>query len=289
MTTRARRVFSRAFVATAGLVLLILTSVTEISGQQTFAHGQNVAPAFEGWEPNADGSFNMVFGFFNRNCEEVLHIPIGPDNNIEPGGPDRGQPTRFFPRRGQFIFKIRVPSDFGKNELVWTVTAHGKTEKAYATLRPEYILDKRIIMMNENSFGQRFGEGDNQYPVLNVAGDAHRVVKVGEPLQLTAFASDDGLPPPRAGRDASKEPALVAGWLLYRGYDAHVALDPEQVDPDFRRRETCQNVPPARALPPDGKFTVTATFNEPGTYVLRALVRDRALKTTRDVTITVAR
>jgi hypothetical protein len=277
----------RALLAVVGLLVLIFTWVTGIHGQETFTHGQNVAPAFEGWERNPDGSFNMVFGFFNRNCEEVLHIPIGPDNNIEPGGPDRGQPTRFFPRRGQFIFKVRVPSDFGQNELVWTLTAHGKTEKAFATLRPEYVLDKRIIMMNENSFGQRFGEGDNQYPVVDVAGEAHRVVTVGEPVQLTALASDDGLPLPRSGRDASTEPALVAGWLLYRGNDAHVALDPEQVDPDFRRRETCQKVPPARALPPDGKFAVTATFKKPGTYVLRALVRDRALKTTRDVTVTV--
>jgi hypothetical protein len=122
-----------------------------------------------------------------------------------------------------------------------------------------------------------------------VAGGTHRAVKVGEPLQLTATASDDGLPLPRGGRDASSEPALVAGWLLYRGNDAHVTLAPEQIDPDFRRRETCQNVPPAPALPPDGKFTVTATFKEPGTFVLRALVRDRALKTTRDVTVTVAR
>ncbi len=289
MASDARRLVLRASLAITGAVLVIFMSVTEISGQQTFAHGQNIAPAFEGWETNADGSFNMLFGFFNRNCEETLYIPIGPDNNIEPGGPDRGQPTRFFPRRGKFIFKVRVPSDFGKNELVWTLAAHGKTEKAYATLRPEYILDKRIIMMNENSYGQRFGEGDNQYPVLDIEGEARRVAKVGEPLQLIAIASDDGLPLPRGGRDASKEPAVVAGWLLYRGNDTHVTLKPEQVDPDFRRRETCQNVPPARALPPDGKFTVTATFNEPGIYVLRALVRDRALKTTRDVTVTVAK
>ena len=187
----------RAFVAVAGLLALTFTGAIAISGQQQFTYGQNVAPAFEGWERNPDGSFDMAFGFFNRNCEESLHIPIGPDNNIEPGGPDQGQPTRFFPRRGKFIFKVRVPSDFGKNELVWTVTAHGKTEKAYATLRAEYVLDKRIIMMNENSFGQRFGEGDNQYPILDVAGEAHRAVKVGEPLPLSAQASDDGLPLPR--------------------------------------------------------------------------------------------
>jgi len=288
MRTGARCIYLRAFLAFGGPLVLMLASVTEISGRQGFTYGQNIAPAYEGWERNPDGSFNLVFGFFNRNCEEVLHIPVGPDNNIEPGGPDRGQPTSFFPRRGMFIFKVRVPSDFGKNELVWTLTAHGKTEKAYATLRPEYVLDKRVTMMNQSAFGQRFGEGDNQYPVLDVEGGTHRAVKVGEPLRLTAVASDDGLP--HARPDESSGPALVAGWFLYRGDDADVVFDPEQVNPDFRARDgLCRSVPPAPALLPDGKFTVTTTFKEPGTYVIRALVRDRALKTTRDVTVTVTR
>ena len=105
--------------------------------------GQNIAPAFEGWEENPDGSFNMVFGYFNRNWEEQPHVPIGPNNNIEPGGPDQGQPTHFFPRRNKFVFRVRVPKDFADKELVWTLTVHGKTEKAYGTLKPDYKLDKR--------------------------------------------------------------------------------------------------------------------------------------------------
>lgn len=278
----------RALLAIGASLVLMLASVTEISGRQAFTHGQNIAPAYEGWERNPDGSFDLVFGFFNRNCEEVLHIPVGPDNSIEPGGPDRGQPTTFFPRRGMFIFKVRVPADFGKSELVWTITAHGKTEKAYATLRPEYILDKRVTMMNLSAFGQRFGEGDNQPPVVDVEGGTHRAVKVGEPLRLTAIASDDGLP--HARPDESSGPPLLAGWSLYRGNDAAVAFDPEQTNPDFRGRDSlCQSGPPPRPLPPDGKFTVTTTFKEPGIYVVRALARDRALKTTRDVTVTVTR
>ena len=278
----------RTFLRVGGALVLLLMSVTDISGGQGYTHGQNIAPAYEGWERNPDGSFNLVFGFFNRNCEEVLHIPTGPDNSIEPGGPDRGQPTRFFPRRGLFTFKVRVPADFGKNELIWTLTANGKTERAYGTLRPEYILDKRVTMMNLSSFGQRFGEGDNQYPIVDVEGGTNRTVKVGEPLRLTAVASDDGLPHARA--DESQGPALVAAWLLYRGDDADVVFDPEQINPDFRPRDpVCQSVPPSPPLGPDGKFTVTATFKEPGTYVLRALARDRALKTNRDVTVTVTR
>jgi hypothetical protein len=280
----------RAFLAVCGSSVVVLATVTATAGQQGYTHGLNVAPAFEGWERNPDDSFDMVFGFFNRNCREVLHIPIGPGNSIEPGGPDRGQPTSLLPGRGKFIFRVRVAPDFGKNELVWTLTAHGKTEKAYATLRQEYILDKRIIMMNEASYGQRFGEGDNQYPVLNVDGDTRRV-KVGEPLPLSASASDDGLPHPRKDRNSTSGPALVAGWFLYRGSLEQVTFDREHVNPDFRTRDTrcpgASPAPEAPALPPSGTFTVTPTFKEPGTYVLRALVRDRALKTTRDVTVTV--
>ena len=73
--------------------------------------GQEVVPAYEGWEKNADGSFDLVFGTMNRNWEEALDIPIGPNNNVEPGGPDQGQPTHFLPRRNRFLFRIRVPAD----------------------------------------------------------------------------------------------------------------------------------------------------------------------------------
>jgi hypothetical protein len=89
---------------------------------QTYSRGQNASPAFEGWEANADGSFNFVFGYMNRNWEEELNVPVGPDNNIEPGGPDRGQPTRFLPRRNRFVFRVRVPKDWGDKELIWTLT-----------------------------------------------------------------------------------------------------------------------------------------------------------------------
>ena len=71
-----------------------------------YSRGQNASPAFEGWEKNADGSFNFLFGYMNRNWEEEIDVPIGPDNSIEPGGPDQGQPTRLLPRRNRFIFRV---------------------------------------------------------------------------------------------------------------------------------------------------------------------------------------
>ena len=72
--------------------------------QTKFSSGQDVQPVFEGWLRNADGTFTMVFGYFNRNWEEELAIPAGPDNKLEPGDPDRGQPTYFLPRRQQCSF-----------------------------------------------------------------------------------------------------------------------------------------------------------------------------------------
>ena len=297
MRTGARRLRAGASIAVAVAAMLTCTLVTPAAGQQAFSYGQNIAPVFEGWEPNPDGSFNMVFGFFNRNCEEVLHIPIGPDNTMEPGWPDRGQPTRFFPRRGKFTFRVRVPKNFGTNELVWTLTAHGKTEQAYATLRPGYVLDKRITMMNEGGFGQRAGESDSLHPMLRVEGDTQRTVTVGVPLRLTAVASDDGLPKPRKGQEHSDATGLMLAWLVYRGDDTHVTFDPEQFNPNLRGRynaiSMCRNRRPTpewakTPLPADGKVTVRATFNEPGTYVLRAMAHDGGLKTTREITVEVS-
>ena len=76
------------------------------------ASGQGVAPVYEGFDINPDGSFNMWFGYMNRNYEEAVDIPVGADNTFEPGG-DRGQPTHFTPRRHKDVFKVTVPKDFG--------------------------------------------------------------------------------------------------------------------------------------------------------------------------------
>jgi hypothetical protein len=103
-----------------------------------FNSGQNIAPVFEGWCRNSDGSFTMAFGYLNRNWVEEIHVPIGPDNNLEPGGPDRGQPTYFYTRIRRYAFVATVPKDWGKKELVWTLTVQGKTQRAVGWLQPEW-------------------------------------------------------------------------------------------------------------------------------------------------------
>ena len=46
------------------------------NAQVHYASGQDVVPVFEGWERNADGSFNMVFGYMNRNYEEQIDLRV---------------------------------------------------------------------------------------------------------------------------------------------------------------------------------------------------------------------
>ena len=95
-------------------VAIALVFVSFTLAQIRYSSGQNIAPVYEGWERNPDCSFNMVFGYMNRNYEEQVEVPIGPENVMEPGGPDQGQPTHFYPRRQEFVFKVNVPNNWGK-------------------------------------------------------------------------------------------------------------------------------------------------------------------------------
>src|SRR5206468_2165957 len=103
--------------------------------------GQSITPSFEGWFQNPDGTFSMSFGYLNRNFKEELDIPVGPNNKIEPGPDDQGQPTHFNTRRHTGVFTVIVPKDFGTKKLTWTITAHGQTISIPGHLRPEWKID----------------------------------------------------------------------------------------------------------------------------------------------------
>ena len=290
-------------------ILLSLLIALGAGWQESFSRGQNIAPAYEGWERNADGSFNLVFGYFNRNWDEEIDVPIGPMNSFEaapPGGRegiDQGQPTHFLPRRNRFVFKIRVPSDFGEREIVWTLTTHGKTERAYASLRPDYFIDDAVIMANNGAAGMGGSNPTlkgNKPPVLKVDGETTRHVKIGQPIALTAVATDDGIPRPRrmppmvAGRatrfTVDSATGLRLSWFVYRGKGS-VVFDPVQTKVWEDTRDNA-NSPWSYGwrtprVPPEGKWNVSATFREPGTYVLRCLAHDGGLMTSQDVTFVV--
>jgi len=291
-----------------GVVSLAASGVMSGQGQpyfsqQTLPRGQNIAPAFEGWEANPDGTFNMVFGYFNRNWEEQPHVPIGPDNTIDPGGPDQGQPTLFFPIRNKFVFRVRVPKDFGKKELVWTLTSNGKTERAYATLKDDYRLDPRVLQTNTHMRLAVLGYPEfdkdmeaNVAPIVKLEGDTRRTVKVGEPLSLSAFVTDDGrlkaqAAPPGVDSDTTALGLRVA-WFVYRGPGDKVTFDPPQFKvyqdkkPGGNSPFTPRWMPPP--VPADHKYPVKVIFGTPGAYVVRVLAHDGGLDTAADVTVNVA-
>ena len=286
-------------------LLLFLTALQDSSAQQSFATGQNIAPAYEGWERNADGSFSLVFGYMNRNWEEEIDVPIGLDNVIAPGSPDQGQPTHFFPRRSRFVFRIRVPADFGDKELVWTLTSNGQTERAYATLRPDYFIDKLVIQANFGAGGPAGSTPElpgNEAPTLTVEGDRLRTVSVGQPLMLAAVVRDDGKPrarplastnPGRPGRiTTDTATGLRLSWFVYRGA-GQVLFDPPQITA-WEDTRVGGNSPwspgwSTPETPADNRWEVAATFSRPGAYVLRALAHDGGLPTYEDVTVAVSR
>src|SRR3954452_20028967 len=117
--------------------LVWLAPCTGASAQSlSYNSGQNVAPGYEGWEEDADGTRYFLFGYMNRNWEEELDIPVGPNNSFSPGSADAGQPTHFLPRRNRFVFRVKVPAGWTeKDEMIWTLAApNGKSEKAYASV-----------------------------------------------------------------------------------------------------------------------------------------------------------
>ena len=300
------------------LAALVALGCVEAAGAQTrftYSSGQVVSPAYEGWRTEADGSVTMVFGYMNQNWLEEFDLPVGPDNSIEPGGPDQGQPTHFYPRRNPFLFTIRIPKDFGDKELIWTLRTNGKTEKAYASLKNDYQIDNQVISTEVGGdFGSLRDElRTNIPPELKVDGEKRRSVKVGAPLTLVAFARDPDNIPARRGRGMSPPPAVTAttlyrppsslvpasgpglrlSWIVYRGKAAGVTFNPDQMKTwtDTRAYANSPWSPPyfIPEPPPENKWITQVTFSEPGTYDLRAVASDGALFTYDNVSVTVTR
>jgi len=257
---------------------LACAACTNVSAQVQYATGQNVAPTFEGWERNPDGSYNMVFGYLNRNYEEEVDIPVGKENSITIGDEvygDRGQPTHFYPRRQRFLFRVVVPKDWDeKRKVVWTLTSHGKTDQARGWLQPEWELSDDVIVEN---MGGGVPDPNNKAPVVTV-GSAPAAM-VSHPVVLTATATDDGLPKPYrhapSNPDRDSQPRRPRGveikWYQYRG-PGKVTFKPAGSPIVYGEPVTLSS---------------KATFSAPGTYVLRAIANDGQLYTTREITVNV--
>ncbi len=250
-----------------------------------FSSGQDIQPYFEGWIHNSDGTFDLVFGYFNRNWQEELAIPAGPENSVDPGGADRGQPTYFLPRRQSWVYRVRVPRDFGRQVVTWTITANGKTQKAYGELLPVEEITERIIMTRGNL---NPGDDDpNKPPVISIAPVA--AAAVNTPVSLTALVSDDGLPKPRPAAPV-KTPAPGDATAIQAQANSSVVARPRGLTVSWMQIRGPAKVsfePAGTRSVADGKATIAARFSERGIYVVRAIANDGALSTKADLTIAV--
>ena len=277
--------------ALVAAVVVILTTTVASPAQIRYASGQNVAPIFEGWQKNADGTVSMVFGYLNRNFEEELEVPIGSDNRCDPAPADCRQPTHFLARRQRFVFKVTVPKDWPRDrKLVWTVSSHGKTDSAKGWLVPEMEIDYGTI--SENAGTGILTEGNEPPRILAISPP--QTVTLPGTATLTVSAIDDGLPMPRPSSPraangaprtppatppspetlealARRQPGVRIRWVHYRGA-GNVTFDPPAAPAVYGK--------PA-------EMTTKVTFSEPGTYVLRAFASDSQLETHDDATVTV--
>lgn len=221
--------------------------------------GQGVTPAFEGWYQNDDGSFTLVVGYFNRNLKEVLDIPIGPNNRIEPGGPDQGQPTHFLPRRGWGVFTIKVPKDFGDKRLTWTITANGQTNAIPVGVIKGYQVEpfKEAAQGNEPP---RLQVDATAQPVFGPpAGTVATLTStVGQPVTISGIATDGAANDPDLTPVQLKQAPLTLFLSKHRG-PGEIKFENQRPHPDA-----------------DGKFSTTATFGAPGEYVIRIQANDRS-------------
>jgi hypothetical protein len=308
-------------LAAAGIVFTALPASAQykqLPMEPLHETGQSVQPSFEGWWQNPDGTYSVLLGYFNRNTKQEIDVPIGPGNHIDPGGPDRGQPTHFYPRRHWGVFAMQLPKDTKPDQkFVWTLVANGLTMSVPMSINPLW----NITPMSEIGIGNTPPTISLDEKGPSVQGPAPIVVTrtatVGTPLSLTVWAADDDKSlrpggPPAGGRggagrggagrggaapaapaaDAPADAAQIAALAAAAGIDVATATEfmtRPSVGITWQKFRGPGTVTFAAAKPkvekiPDGtipkkdkfngKATTTATFSEPGDYILRVYATD---------------
>lgn len=263
-------------VCAAGAVILAMTAGGILLSAQTTVvpeprrgFGASVTPAFEGWFYNPDGSRSFLVGYYNRNSQQELDIPVGPNNRIEPGGPDMGQPTHFLTGRQWGMFVVPVPKDFKPTDsYVWTLVANGQTTSIPLRLTPDYVMSPfKEIAVGNTPPAIRFDQAAPplQGPAASMISATARTTSVAAPFPLTVWTADDmkytsgsGAPPA-----AARQPVSVR-FSQFRGA-GKVTFD--------KPRPDVEKLPDAAAAF-TGRATANAKFSEPGDYVVHVTAND---------------
>jgi hypothetical protein len=225
--------------------------------------GASVTPAFEGWYPNPDGSFSMLLGYFNRNTKEALDIPVGPNNRVEPGGPDQGQPTHFEAGRQWGIFVVKVPKDFGTKAITWTIVANGEAQSVPFTLNKGYPISpfKELGMGNQPPV-LAFSQGGSKVTGPPTAVSATFTGTVKQPVAISVWVEDPKSPNevelPGFGRGLIPKVATIS-FHKFRG-PGNVAFDKARIPVNTQ----------------GDMISGAATFDAPGEYLLRVQANDES-------------
>lgn len=250
----------RRLILVIGVVALTAGLSAQLPLTSFKSTGQTVSPVYEGWYKNPDGTFTLSFGYFNRNNTEVVEVPIGPDNFVSPGDRNQGQPTQFNPRRHWGVFGVKVPADFGKKEVTWTLKFRGSSYAIPGMLHPNWQID---ALEGEAGAG-------NTPPVLKFSADGAEArgpagitagplaATTGQPLTITVWASDDGrAPAATAARGRGAAPQVQLAWFKHQG-PGKVTFSPAT----------------GRAAASGEQATTQATFDAAGNYIVRVRAND---------------
>jgi hypothetical protein len=217
--------------------------------------GASVTPAFEGWYQNADGTYSLLIGYYNRNSEETLDIPVGPLNRIEPGDIDQGQPTHFQTGRRWGVFVIKVPKDFGTKTLHWTIEANGERQSIPFSLNKAYsVTPFKEAGMSNSPPKLTFGDNGPQLSGPPVGMAAELTGKVGEAIPISVAVEDD--------KGAAQSKSSTVGSVSFHKYRG-----PGAVKFDNARVVVAKQ---------GERVSVKATFDKPGEYIVRVQANDES-------------
>lgn len=236
--------------------------------------GESVAPMFNGWIANEDGSTTLIFGFANQNRTADMDVPLGPNNKLEPEQFQGAQPTHFpVYNRGGFVgiqergaFGVTVPADMAGTEVVWTLTSGGNTWSVPGrATSPAYELSAGEAASGSLRPAIRFSEnGPESVDSVGIYAEP-KVTTVGEPVTLSALIQDRGN---RAGYEGVQlYYALGTGWVLHQG-----PAKPEIENAQISGRKRAAENPVDPNTNEWSEVSTQVTFPEPGDYIIRLRV-----------------
>ena len=282
-----RSIASAATPAALALLFVTAPGVQPVTAQQAQQQWQNspvpqsgnpVFPWFEGWYDNGDGTLTLSFGYLNRNARDVVEIPHGERNRMEPAEFDGRQPTHFLPSRNRGVFAITIPASRRDQDIWWyLVDDEGHEYKVPGRARSgAYQLDWAPRPHGSLTPILWFGsEGDAARGPEGIFAPETLTTRVGQPLELTVHVRDESVYDASDPRFRNGIPVNVA-WSKYQGPPGTVTFTrhpshPADQRPTARGRGAPPPGPDAVALPQGGGTArAIATFSEPGEYVVRA-------------------